>query len=345
MRVPYVRTGYEAVFPIRAGDKFVQVAIEDGVVEDVTDKEVIVKYKSTTKSYKLYSWTSKEESQSCFTHVLVTNLKKGDKVTKDDTIVYDSSFFQPDIFNKRRVLYKQGTYANVAVVEDSETYEDSGSISRKLSNKLSIKATKVTSIIFNVKDNIHNLVKIGTDVNPGDPLFTFVINEALNNDIDSEILSILQDIKQSSPKAKIKGKINNIVFYYNSDFENLSDSLKTYVKESDKRLKHVTGHTGRVDASYSHEGKSLLEGEIIVKIYTIADDYMGVGDKAIFGNQLKFTVGDVFEDIRTEDGTEVDARFGYISIQNRIVNSPNLIGTTSTLIKLIQEQAVKMYFE
>lgn len=345
MKVPFVRTGYESVFPVRCNKKFVVSAEDEGEVIDVTKKEVVVKYKKGNVSYKIYSWTTKEESGSCFTHYLIPNVKKGDMISKDDTILYNSSFFEPDIFNPKRVVYKQGTYAYVAITEDSETYEDSGSISAKMAKRLSSVVTKVRSIVLDCKDNVHNLVKIGQKVEPGDPLFSFLSsNDLLSDKVDKEILNILQDIKTSTPKSKVKGEINSIVVYYNCEIEDLSESLKTIVKESDSRLKHQRGYPGKVNSSYSIKGVPLQPGEVEIKIYTTLDDVMSIGDKAIFGNQLKFTVGEVFKERYTEKGDEIDATFGFVSIQNRIVNSANLLGTTSTLIKVLQDAAVNMYF-
>jgi hypothetical protein len=72
---------------------------------------------------------------------------------------------------------------------------------------------------------------------------------------------------------------------------------------------------------------------------------MGIGDKAILGNQLKFTVGEVYEyDMKTMDNKEIDLVFSNTSIKARIVNSPDLIGTTSTLLSVITDKALDMYF-
>ena len=45
----------------------------------------------------------------------------------------------------------------------------------------------------------------------------------------------------------------------------------------------------------------------------------------------------------SEDGDEIDAIFGYRSIEARIVLSPIVIGTTSTLLKIIGRNAAKLY--
>lgn len=48
--------------------------------------------------------------------------------------------------------------------------------------------------------------------------------------------------------------------------------------------------------------------------------------------------------LTTEDGEEIDAEFGAESVEARIVNSAYLIGTTSTLMRVIGERAADVYY-
>ncbi len=347
MRAPYVRTGYEAIVPIRSDSKFVVIAEEEGIVEKVSKTEISVIYKTLgKKKYKIKDWTSKEESGACYAHTMVPNLKTGDKFIKDDTLVYDSMFFEPDIFNKNRVIYKQGDVITVALMEDSQTHEDSAAISKKMAKHLGTNVTKVKSIIVSKDDNILNIKSVGTKIEPNDVLFTVTDNILMSKELDQRTIEILQDLKSSSPKAKLKGVINKIEIRYNCEIDELSDSLKEIVVNSDKELIEKTGYTGRVNSSYSINGKSLLKDSVEIKVYVDVTDNMGIGDKAIFANQLKFTVGEVFNyDMSAEDGTEIDALFSSRSIAARIVNSPSLIGTTSMLLEKITDNVVDMYFK
>lgn len=66
--------------------------------------------------------------------------------------------------------------------------------------------------------------------------------------------------------------------------------------------------------------------------------------KGVFANQLKTVFCDVSEkEIKTESGVVVDAIFGAKSIGDRIVLSPYIIGTTTTLLKLASKRAVEAY--
>jgi len=70
----------------------------------------------------------------------------------------------------------------------------------------------------------------------------------------------------------------------------------------------------------------------------------GIGDKGVFANQLKTCFGEVMEKpVTTEDGQIVDAIFGYRSLEARIVESPIIIGTTATLLKIVAERAAAIY--
>lgn len=59
---------------------------------------------------------------------------------------------------------------------------------------------------------------------------------------------------------------------------------------------------------------------------------------------MKTVFGRVYEDnIRTESGVVIDAVFGQKSNADRIVTSPDLIGTTTTLLVVGAKRAVQAY--
>lgn len=346
MRASYVRTGYEAIVAARASDKFVISAEAEGTVTKVTPSAVEVKYKDKTASYKIKNWTSKEESESCYTHIMKANVKQGDKVIKDDTLIYDTAFFEPDVFNPKRVIYKQGDMINVALMEEPATHEDSAALSVKVNNRLGTTVTKVHSIIIKATDNVFNIVRVGDKVQPSDILLSYSSAYLSQDKADKKVLELLKNISTSSPKAKVEGQISKILVKYNCELADMSKTLRDFVTDSDKKLKSETGYTGRVlNNNYAIKGSKLLPGEVEIKVYIVVNYGMGIGDKGVFSNQLKFTVGKIFEnDITGEDGTPVEAKFSYRAISARIVNSCMLNGTTSMVMEKLQEQAVKLYF-
>ncbi len=130
----------------------------------------------------------------------------------------------------------------------------------------------------------------------------------------------------------------------------MSPTLRSLAKQSDaeliSRAKSIgaTPYTGRVTDEYRVEGKPLAPDTAEVKFYITTRPTYGTGDKSVFANQLKSVTGEVINyDLKSEDGTEIDAIFGWRSVAARIVLSPSIIGTTITLLKVVGQNAVKLY--
>lgn len=350
MRIPYVRTPYDVLIASRLQDKYCQVAEADGEIIRVTDKVVTVKYKKDnkeyTKDYKLYSWYSKIESNSTFKHDILSNVIKGEKVKKDDVLVYDRAFFIPDLYDKRRVVYIQSTYLKVAFIDDMDTYEDSTTLSYKTSELMSINPIKLKSIVVNGNDNIIEMLDIGTNIIPTSTLFS-ITNQIVDLDgLDEDAIEVLKNMNSFSPKAKYTGKVDDIVIYYNSELEDLSPTIRELVKVSDKKLLEKTGFTGKVNSSYSIKGKPLMPGEVEVRIFISIVDDMSIADKMIWGNQLKCTVGGLFKKITTlETNEEVDATFSSASVAKRITPSMIKMGVLSSIAEKIENDVISMYFK
>ena len=348
-RVPYVLTGYEAVIGSKTSPKFVTTAEGDGEVISVSNKQVIVKYKDKTLgkvTYPVTNWTTKEESGICYTNRLVSNVSKGNKVKRDHVLLYANTYFEPSIHDPTRVIYRTSDLVTVGFFEDPQTYEDSVSISTKLHKRLSTTATMVVSKTYTNTKRLTDLVEVGSKINVGDPLYTIYDTEAmLSDDLDKRTLEILKDNATYIPKSDYNGVVSKVVIYYNSEYKNLSKSIRKYVDISDKELVANTGYTGLVDRSYSIKGIPLGEDMVEIKVYidTVVD--MGRADKLIIGNQLKGTVGETTTGTMIAlDGTEILATTATRSFKARIIGSPGLIGTTSMVLEKLKDKAVEEYF-
>ena len=345
-----IRTGYEAVLPYRLDNKFIGIAEEDGVVEKVYKDKLIVNYNKLGKKEYLYKdWTSKEESHTAWLHELVPNVVEKQKVKKGDILYYDKSFFEPDMFDPTKVVYRSYLMARTAMVETNETYEDSSVITEKIAEKASISYIKTRSIVIDKDTNISNIVEIGKHVHPTDALMIMKTSDIEDDtELDTEVLDILEGFMRSTPKAKTDGVIYNIRVFYNCDKEDLSKSIRELVDKTEKNIiDPVTGkkYTGRVNSSYSIDGIPLEEGKVEIKFYIKVSSKMTTGDKLIFGNQLKSTAGEIINyPLKSSDGRDVDAMFSNRAVLARIVNSAYLMGTTASLLKIVTENAVDMYF-
>lgn len=335
-----VRTGYESIVPLKSSKRFIEVATGKGLVTKVGKESVTIKYEdSKERSYKFKSWVGKEESNSAFRHTLVSDLKVGDTVESGDVIYYDKGFFARDMFNPKQVVYRAGTIARVALTEINETNEDSCVVTNKFANATKISYISVRSIILSYEDTLKGVLKVGDKVDYHDVLFTFGSGLANSDHLDKETLDLLQGFIQGVPKAEASGTIVDIKAYYNFNLEEATDSIKKFVNSlpKDKR--------GEVGNNYSIKGVPLQEGQIEIKYYIESKKSTGVGDKAIFANQLKTTLADVIDhDFKSEDGRDLDALFSGVALSARIVESPYLEGTTTTLLKLISEKAVEIYY-
>lgn len=297
------------------------------------------------KTYRLRSWFSKEESGGTFKHELVSNVVKGSIVYKDYVLMYDKAFFAPETYDRSRVVYKQGVNLLVGMVEDSETYEDSTALSAKTSELMSMDSIKIITKTIPCDKEVVDLVKIGQEVSPSTPICKILDSLLVDNNIDEQTMAIIQNLQSNVPTAKYMGTIEDIVIYYNCEKEDMSKSLKTITDETDAKLMEDTTYTGRVDSSYSIKGTPLIKGEIELKIYIKVLDDMSIADKAVYANQLKCTVGDVYDKIVAEDGSEVDAVFSTTSVQARIVGSVPIMGMLGYIAKKINEKLIEIYYE
>lgn len=53
----------------------------------------------------------------------------------------------------------------------------------------------------------------------------------------------------------------------------------------------------------------------------------------------------IVDPYKTEDGKEIGAVFGANSIDDRIVNSAVIIGAANAVLEMIEDQAIRDYFD
>jgi hypothetical protein len=192
---------------------------------------------------------------------------------------------------------------------------------------------------------------MGQIVKPDDILFYIENESTANTDIfDDKSIEILKRISSQAPRAKINAVVDRIEMFYHGDKEDMSPSLRQLADLCDKMLRNREGAqlgknvTGQVDQDYRVAGKPLLLDTVEFRVYLTSENKAAIGDKGVFANQMKSVVGEVFDyDLHTEQGEEIDAIFGFRSISARIVLSPVILGTTTTLLQFIAKKAVSIY--
>lgn len=346
-----LRTGYERILAHRVDDMFAVTAEQDGEVTALNDKGMVVTYKDgTTRSIQLGRRFGKAASL-VFPHQLVSKFTVGQKVAEGDVLAYNELYFQPDPLTPRQVVWKAGLLVRTAIMENPDTLEDSSVISAKVAEQLETQLTSVRDIVVSFDQAIHGLVAVGDEVDIESILCT--IEDAVtaeNNLFDESSLDMLRLISANTPRAKYKGLVEKVEVFYHGEIDDMSSSLAEIASGGDRERKRDAraiqeqALPGKVDSSTRIQGKPLPADNLLIRIYITGDAPAGVGDKAVFANQMKTVIGRVMNGVNeTKSGLPLDAIFSYQSISNRIVRSPEIIGVTNSLLKLISKRVASAY--
>ena len=311
-------------------------------VENIVNSLVKKKGKKTTKKYSLRAWSSKIEGGMSIKHEMTTSLSVGSTVTPGQVITYDSGFFEPNIYDKTALTLKMGGLYKVAFVEKKTTYEDSIEMNRAILAETGEVKYGVASKVIEVTAHVTNTLPEGSKVSYGDKLMTIIDSSLISDDSISErSKQILSEADDASPESKYNGIIDRIDVIYNCELDEMDPSVRELADKSNKRFMDERGTTGQVDAQYSIEGKPLLNGEIELKYYITSEADTKAGDKFIIGHQLKNTIGDIRDNIETEDGERVDAIFSTRSTMARIAPSTFINATINTILEDVTKEAIK----
>lgn len=350
---PIIRTGMERMIAHRTSDLFAQTAEQSGKVVSVTDTVIEVQFKDgSTKAIEIGRRYG-TGAGLVFPHSVVTPLKAGQSFKAGEVLSYNTGYFDPDPMEPGQLLLKTTALAKTVLWESPDTLEDSSAISSELAARMGSTTTKLREIVVDFDTLIRNPQKVGSEVDYDDVLCLLEEpTSAAAGDLSSDALDTLKKIASKAPKAKFAGKVERIEVLYNGELSDMSESLAVLAKSSDKRIRAIAKAkkqavtSGRVGNNMRVGGNELSLNTAVLKFYITGPEVTTPGSKLVFGHQLKSVIRDVVDEpILTEDGERVDAIFGYVSIDNRIVNSPALIGTAALLMDEITKRAVAMYFE
>ena len=348
---PRLRTGYEYVIGQRTSGMFCAAAKADGKVVSIDESGIVVQYKDgITKGYPIGRQYGKAEG-SIYPHDIVTTVKPGQSFKKGTVLTYNTGFFEPDVFDPAAVVYKGSLTAKTVFYETSQTLEDSSAISTSFGKRMSTFTTKLKSYTVDFKQHLRNVVKPGQQVDPN-TILMLIEDEisAGNTSFDDKSLELLSSLSKAAPRSGYLGQVDKIEVFYHGDKSDMSSSIKALADASDRQMlkdrKAIgePGYTGFVTDDYRVAGTPLALGRAEVRIYITVGNGTGSGDKLVFANQLKSTIGEVMDyTMTTETGHEIEAVFGYRSNAARIVSSAMEMGTSTTLLALMDKQAIELY--
>ena len=346
-----IRTGYEQVIPYKAGEMFAFMAKQSGKVISANAQGIVIEYKDGERKGVHLGTVYGKAAGLVIPHNIVTRLKTGDVFDEGDPIAYNDGFFEPDFLNPKQIIWKSAVNAKTVLLESADTLEDSSAISKRLAGELQTKITKVRTVVVGFNQQIHRLVTPGQRAETASILCVIDDNIGRKSTVmDDSILHTLRVLTAQTPTAKMQGTIERVELYYHGDKEDMSDSLRVLADQSDLQISRRNksagkkAFTGSVDENFRIDNEALALDTVAVQIYITAEVDSSVGDKGVFANQLKTVFGRVFGDkTMTESGKPIDAIFGAKSVDDRIVLSPIVIGTTTTLLDVIGKKAVELY--
>ncbi len=349
-----VTTGYEKVVAHRTSDLFATTAKLKGKVIAKNSYSIVVEFEDgSVKSVELGRRYGKAAGAT-IPHDVITDLSEGDTVDPGRVIAWDQKHFEKDILDPLSVRWKVGKMVKVALVDGADTFEDSDAISERVAKDLGTETTYVRNLVINFDQRIVGLVKEGQHIEPDGILCTIQDSVTTGTGLfdDAVTIQTLQMLSDATPKAKHRGTVEKIEVVYNGEIEEMDESLQAIAMYSDRRLSKVSSAlgkpklTGKVDGAYRVEGKKLQKNQVAILVHITSNIKAGVGDKFVFGHQLKSITCRVMTGInRTESGIDLDALFGWQSVANRIVNSPVDLGTACTVLIEGGKMAVKIYEE
>ena len=302
-----ISNGVDEIVPAYLTEEFSYVAREDGQVIDMDDDYMIIQYKSGKKKAIHIGHKQSFNSGSGFyvDNKLQSNFNVGEKFRRGDILAYHEKFFSKD--NDGVVRMNVGPIAKVAFSGLYSTYEDAGVVTHKMSKKLETKLTMMQSFKIDAMDDIESIVKVGTEVEIGDPLIVYGLGDTGDKSVDNflkafqnkESDNVLDSAKRIL-RAKNAGRVVDVRMYTTKSMDKLSPSLfkifDEYFKANVKKRKILdkydkTNSVYKLDTIYSLPTEPLkgttIKGQtcdVLVEIYIEHADEASVGDKlAVFG--------------------------------------------------------------
>ena len=346
-----IRTGYEQVIPYRVDSMYCAIAQESGTVTAKSDKVLTVQYKSgQRKSFEIGRRYGVAAGMT-IPHDLVTHLKAGDKFQADDVLIYHTGFFEQDILNPGKVVYKGSVTANVCLMEDPMTLEDSSVMAMRMAKKLQTSISHVKQVTIRFDQAVTNMLKIGSVVTADDVVCVIEdANMVKTQYYSDQSLDTLKLLSAQTPTVGMDGIVERIEVFYHGEIDDMSESLQQLARQSDSRLLKFRKEMGlaplkgQVDDSYRIEGEPLLLDNLVIKVYVSANVSAAAADKIVIGNQLKSVVSRLMDDdTMAEDGTPIDIMYSRKGVAARIVNSTDIIGTGTLALELITKKMLEAY--
>lgn len=329
------------------------MAEDDGEIASIKNGLITVKYGNGKSEIVELGVRHGTWAGKIIPHEIVTDFKVGDKVKAGEVLSYNKHYFSRDSLYPEQVIFMINTLARIVIWESKETFEDSSAISESLAERLETRFSYERVVSIPVDHEVRDLVKVGDKVEADD--LACILYPPLSVDAadrHSEVArDILERLRDKSPRMKKKGVVTSIQVRYSGDIDSMSESVRDLVEHHDgilARKRKMMGEPivdGSVPPNLRIDGKEIGNDVVNIIIKVDYDLATSGGDKLVWGHQLKSVPCEVFSGrLETLSGVKIDGIFGALSIEDRMVRSCYIMGTTNRLLAKTSEDASNIFF-
>ena len=345
-----ISNGIDEIVPGSVSDEFAVMAEDDGKVIDINGGYMIVEYTNLKKKRAIEisdRYHSNPASGFYVNNKLVSNFQVNDSFKKNDILAYHEKFFTKGVDGVVRLNI--GPVAKVAFTSSYFTYEDSGMMTESFSKKLATSITMCETIRLDATANVEKIVKVGDEVEIGDPLVVLGLGDTGDKSVDNFLKAFrvdtntsIMDAAKRTFKAKHAGKIVDVKMFTIKSMDKLSPSLydifTEHFKENEKRRRILdkydkSSSVYKLDTLYDRptgplKGQQIkgITTDVLIEVYIEHEDFQSVGDKLVAYAASKQVIGDMvpvgkepYSEYRPDE--EVSVFVSARSILNRMIPS------------------------
>lgn len=348
-----VSNGMDEIAASYMSDQFAVMAQNNGKVIDMGDGYMIVEYVDKKRqAIPIASRYSFNPGSGFYVdNKLVSNFQKGDTFEKNDILAYHEKFFSKD--SSGMVRMNIGPLAKVAFCGTYATYEDAGLITHKMSKRLGTHVTMQQSTKIDATDDIESVVKVGDEVEIGDPLIVFGLGDTGDKSVDMFLKAFRDndsslDTAKRVIKSKHAGVVKEVRMYTTKSLDKLSPSLfellDNHFKENIQKRKMLDKYDKsdsvyKMGTLYNLPTQPLRESsikgikcDVLIEIYIEHGDDVSIGDKCVVYAASKQVISEVIPEgqepfAESDDGEEISMFVSAGSIMKRMI--PSMIVTAS----------------
>lgn len=306
-----VSNGADEALPYLTTDTFAFKAKKPGVIHELKDDYLIIKYNDNTYDFvDLRALTKKNSDGGFFVTVkLDANVRKGQKVKANQIVAYDKLSYSNSVGDPNTIAFNNGVMAKIAILITDEGFEDSAIIDDDLSEMMSSDVVVKKDVSLNKNTNVYKMLEVGTKIQEGDPLIIFQnsYDEADANALLKTLAADANEINELGRivlRSKVTGVVSDIKMYRTVELNELSPSLRKIFKAYEDNIKKYKSIMDKYhidnkefDANYKLDSTGKLKGiedGVLIEYYLSYHDKMSVGDKLVYYSALKGVVRSIF---------------------------------------------------